>query len=83
MLPVLQNIDNNTKDITELKGIVSGLLFQTATNTKESSTHLGIIKLQTKGIMAKMEAADAEKVEEQEDVQAEEVMEDVSPSSRI
>jgi len=78
MLPVLQNIDNNTKDITELKGIVSGLLFQTATNTKESSTHLGIIKLQTKGIMAKMEAADAEKVEEQEDVQAEEVMEDVA-----
>ena len=77
MLPVLQNIDNNTKDITELKGIVSGLLFQTATNTKESSTHLGIIKLQTKGIMAKMEAADAEKVEEQEDVQAEEVMDDV------
>ena len=77
MLPVLQNIDNNTKDITELKGIVSGLLFQTATNTKESSTHLGIIKLQTKGIMAKMEAADAEKVEEAEDVQAEEVMDDV------
>ena len=77
MLPVLQNIDNNTKDITELKGIVSGLLFQTATNTKESSTHLGIIKLQTKGIMAKMEAADAEKVQEEEDVQAEEVMEDV------
>ena len=75
MLPVLQNIDNNTKDITELKGIVSGLLFQTATNTKESSTHLGIIKLTTKGIMAKMEAADAEKVQEQEDVQAENIME--------
>ena len=78
MLPVLQNIDNNTKDITELKGIVSGLLFQTATNTKESSTHLGIIKLQTKGIMAKMEAADAEKIEDKEDVLVDDVIKDVA-----
>ena len=45
--------------VTEIKGLVSGLLFQVATNTKDSNHHLAAIKLRTQQMSGNLDTLGA------------------------